>query len=149
MATHIYTVHERGAPENGDTIFVREGFSIFAFIFGVLWLWFHRAWFAGGMLLIAVALLALLPQWTGMDLILSAGLRLVIGFGVGVFGFDLWRDALDRRGYDFKGVVAAGSKEEAELRYFARGADKTAVAVKDDPMTPSPPVSSPSPIMTA
>ena len=147
MGSRIYTVYERGKTAKGDTVFVPEGFSIFAFIFGVLWLWFHRAWFAGGILLALVAVLMLLPGTIGLDPVMALGARLVLGFAVGVFGFDLWRDSLERRGYEFKGVVSAGSKDEAELRYYARQAEAASAAVEADP-APPPPAFPPSPIMT-
>ena len=46
MATQLYTVHERGGVE-GEVEFVREGFSVLAFLFTFAWLWMQRAWLAG------------------------------------------------------------------------------------------------------
>jgi hypothetical protein len=115
----IYTVHERGGPE-GEVAFVREGFSLWAFLFSFVWLWAQRAWLAGFLTLVALLLLAVARTAIGIAPPLALALQLAVAVGVGLFGHDLRRAALTRRGYVETGVVAAGGLDEAELRYFAR-----------------------------
>ena len=135
MTTHVYTVYERGAPEEGDAVFVREGFSIFGFVFSFFWLFFHRAWFAGFVVLMLWLLIIGAPFYYDLNVALAAGLRLVLLLAVGVFAFDLWRDALERRGYVFRDVAVGGNREEAEMRYYARfaGPEDTAPGGEEPP----------------
>ena len=65
----VYTVH---APAGANPVvdgrtdrfaFVRDGFSIWAFLFGLLWLLYHRLWLAAlGYLMLFVAAFAALWQ---------------------------------------------------------------------------------------
>ena len=119
MATQLYTVHEKGGVE-GEVEFVREGFSILAFLFTFLWLWVHRAWLAGFVVLAVDALLALFQSSLGVPEYLFIAIQIAISMGVGIFGQDLYRSALERRGFTETGVATGESLEEAEMRYFGK-----------------------------
>lgn len=114
-----YTVHQKEGVEDA-TVFVREGFSIWAFLFGFLWLFYHRAW--GPALL--TLMLALMLQWLEKNgqmpeftlAMLQFGLQLWIGFEAR----DWQREALAARGYRLADVVMETSEERAELRYYER-----------------------------
>lgn len=101
------------------TEFVKDGFSGPAFLFGPLWLIWHRLWQP---LVAVVAVLALveLVLWAvgageGTDPLPLLIADLAIGFeGSG------WRlSQLERQGFREAAVLRAASLDECELRYFA------------------------------
>jgi hypothetical protein len=118
----IYTVHapidlQAGSVETAERLlFVKEGFCWPALIVPLFWLLFRRMWIV---LAIFVALLIgveLVRRMTGL-----AGVSLLIvllALFLGVVGNDLRRWTLARRGYFLIDVVEAGSRDEAEIRYF-------------------------------
>lgn len=114
-----YTVHHKEGV--GDsTVFIREGFSIGAFLLGFLWLFYHRAW-APALLLLALVLLVRLLETRGILSPLSTDmLQLALGYWAGMEGRDWQREALERRGWRFTDIVVAENEERAELRYFER-----------------------------
>ena len=68
-----------------------------------------------------VAMLFLFYEFFGVVTNLVGGwlaARLIKGHGLGLWGNDLRRAALARRGYVERAVVCARNREEAEQRYF-------------------------------
>jgi hypothetical protein len=119
-----YTVYEpRPAPEDVDEraaglVFVKEGFSFYAFLVPPLWLAFHRLWIelavyvavslaAGGLIALAG-----MPQETAS--LAALAINLVLGYEAR----DLYRRALERRGYVLRAVVSGRGQDECELRFF-------------------------------
>ncbi len=140
-----YVVYQ---PQSGDaearaanTRFVRDAFSWLALVFPLLWLAFHRLWFAVALVLVAsvgVFLLGGIPglAWTIVPL------DLLIGLYVAVEGAAWRMAAAERSGLSAVGVVEATSLQDAELRFFhgravsaARGTDGIG-AVKPRPLQP-------------
>ncbi len=120
MRTKIFTVHENAAiAEPADrAMLVREGFSVWAFTFTVIWLVMHRLWVEAlaFMLLLGMAVYAAKTYGIG-----EAGQGIVQLFLTVMLGFlahDLERAALARRGYRMTGVVAAESELAAERRFY-------------------------------
>ena len=96
-------------------LLVREGFSWAAFLFGVLWLLWHRLWLAVlGYLLLALALALLLPAGAP-SLVGSLALQFLLGSHAG----DLRRRMLARCGYRTEEVVAARDLDRATARLLA------------------------------
>lgn len=126
----IYTVHV-GAQDKGlqhKPVFVKEGFSIMAFLFPLLWTVYRRLW---GPMLIVLAfdmfLYAMLkghsfgrPSLGAVDL----GFRLLIGFQAN----DWLRASLQRKGYLLTDVSAADSLLRAQQRYLERFVATSAAA---------------------
>ena len=120
----IYTVHEPGHPAQGiearaDTIeFVKEGFTIWGFLFGPLWLLYNRAWLAFILTLILMAgVAAVLVQLELKDqapAIVDILVSLIIGFE----GNNILRWSLQRKGYALLGSVAGRNRLECERRFF-------------------------------
>ncbi|MEN3975361.1 DUF2628 domain-containing protein [Emcibacter sp. SYSU 3D8] len=125
--TKLYTVHEKGGVE-GEVEFVREGFSIWAFLFSFLWLWAHRAWLAGFAVLGLFLLLGFGQTALGVPEYLHIAIQVVIGIGAGIFGRDCYRAALTRRGFVETGVATGESIDEAEIRYFGKRLNQLAAA---------------------
>jgi hypothetical protein len=120
----VYTVHEPGIPEKSldersdEVVFVKEGFTLWGFLFAPLWLLFNALWFEFiGALLLAAAVTSVLTQLELKD---QAGgiayllLMLIVGFE----GNGLRRGRLERRGYVYLASVAGQSLEECERRFF-------------------------------
>jgi Protein of unknown function (DUF2628) len=91
-------------------LLIREGFSFWAFLFGPFWLFAHRAWLAGLVVLVGLVGVNLLPDPYGIALALAA--HLLLGFQ----GQDLRRWTLARRGWSLAHVVQAHSAEGALAR---------------------------------
>ena len=113
--TTVYTAHLRA---HTPPVLVHEGFAWGALVFGPLWLFAHRVWIAGILVLVADGLIAALP---------SAALRLALAVALawllGLFGQDLRRWSLARRGFVFAHVVAADGPDAALSRLLTRRPD--------------------------
>ena len=116
----IFNVYEK--PEASEpterVVLLREGFSVWAFLFHFFWLIANRLW------QVALGYVAVLVTWRmvghAMDLsllsigIVQFGLQLALGF----HAYDLQGWTLKRRGYRHAGILAAESELAAERRYF-------------------------------
>ncbi len=89
---------------------VPEAFSWGAALFGPFWLFAHRAWIPGVLVLCAQAVLAVTPPH-GVP-------TLALVWLLGLFGQDLRRWSLSRRGFVVSHVVAAPTVEAAAVRLF-------------------------------
>ncbi|WP_439580379.1 DUF2628 domain-containing protein [Elioraea sp.] len=110
----VWTVHVR---QGHDTILVREGFAVLAFLFPMLWFLVNRMWLV---LLLYVALGAMLGAATQAlpEAVIAAG-ALTVQLLVGFHARDLRRWTLQRRGWRLLGVVAAkGGEDEALARLY-------------------------------
>lgn len=120
----IYTVHEPERPMQGiearadSIVFVKEGFTIWGFLFAPLWLLYNRLWlefavalFVAGGVAAALMEFGLKQQAAGIaDLLLA----LIIGFE----GNNLIRWRLQRKGYALIASVAGRNRLECERRFF-------------------------------
>jgi len=106
-----FTAHTRA--DRGPELLV-EGFRWGAFLFGPLWLAWHRAWVPA--VLAAAALIGIAQVPAGaLRTVLLAAFALILG----LTGNDLRRWSLARRGYLLADVVAARDAEAALARYLA------------------------------
>jgi hypothetical protein len=120
----IFTVHypptPGGQPPPEKIVFLRDGFSTPAFIFGPFWLLWRRAWIAaaGWTLLLAAIAGAGAALKIPSEAMSWAGLAtaLILGFE----GDRILAWSLQRRGYVEGDVVIGDNEEEAEEVYFGR-----------------------------
>jgi hypothetical protein len=103
----VYTVHIRAET---PPALVPEGFCIWAFLFGPFWLLFQRAWIPAALAFAAAAAGAALPPTVRP----AAGLAGSIT--IGLFGRDLVRWSLERRGFVLAHVVVARDSDAALVR---------------------------------
>lgn len=120
---HIYTVHakEGGAIDAlGDVHFVREGFNIFAFLFGFIWALYHRCWLFA---LILFGLLFSIDMLFRAELLSQAGVQVAtIGVSViaGMMGNDARRASLIRRGFKLIDITTGENMIRSQQRFFDR-----------------------------
>jgi hypothetical protein len=122
----VYTVHAPpvdGTDVRGTTdkfVFVRDGFSFWAFVFGPVWLLYQRLWLAfAGYMVLSIALevvLTLLHAGSGMRSIVM----LLIAVLMGLEAATLRRWTLSRGKWRQLDVVVADDEEAAERRFFDR-----------------------------
>ncbi|HEX3859317.1 MAG TPA: DUF2628 domain-containing protein [Pseudolabrys sp.] len=142
-----FTVHEP-PPRKGDTatdpqriVFVRDGFYVWAFLLGPLWMLVHRLWLV---LVLYIALnigldvgFHLLGASPAIHYAVTALLALLIGFEAAT----LWRWTLTRRRWKTLGFVVAEDMELAERRFFAAWTARASAAAPA--VTPEPSFSAP------
>lgn len=120
--TKIYTVHINPALTHASekAEFVREGFDIFAFIFGPLWALYHRLWLEALIIFSVIGTLAIAEQngWLAVPVVMVV--NIAFRFFIGVQAGDLKRNALSRRGYIMSDVVVGDNELRAQQRYFDR-----------------------------
>ena len=118
----IYTVHidaKHNAPID-DAVFIKEGFSVWAFLFHMLWLAYHRTWMWAGIVLAFFLIAGALEQQELVPVVYSAIAQFGFQIYIGLTGQDWRRKALDARGFTFAGVVSARDDIEAHQRFFDR-----------------------------
>lgn len=92
-------------------VLLREGFSLWAMLFGPLWLLAWRAWIPAVLVFCAEVALGLLTAGS-VRVVASWGLAWLIGLS----GRDMVRWSLARRGYTLAHVVAARNADAALAR---------------------------------
>ena len=115
----VYMAMTPAGAENFDkVVFLRDGFSIGAFVLGPFWLLWNRAYAAAAVWLALMALVAfggtalgIAPAATGL---INLALSLVLGFE----GVRLVAWTLERRGFRQSALVACDNAQEAEEVYF-------------------------------
>jgi hypothetical protein len=120
----VYTVHvpassssERGSLERA--VFLRDGFSWGAFLFGPLWLAWRKAWLVALLWAIFLAALAGLGAALDLDQFGIGTLGLAAAVVLGFEGSRLVAWSLERRGYAEAALQVADTIDEAEEVFFA------------------------------
>jgi hypothetical protein len=97
---------------------VREAFSWGALFFGWVWLLLHRAWIPAVLLLAGTIVVLLLTPAAARPLV-AAGIAVLQG----LFGNDMRRWSLERRGFACAHVIAARDEDGALVRLLDRRPD--------------------------
>src|SRR5690606_24655547 len=100
------------------TVFVRDGFTVLAFLVPLLWFLWHRMWIEAGLMLAVMLVLAGLDTMSSLPF-LAGFASLLVSFALGLEAPALRMAALRRRGWHAWGVVEASNRREAEWRYAA------------------------------
>jgi len=120
----VFTVHEpprRAADAVSDPeriVFVREGFSFWAFLFTVLWMARYRMWLVLVLYLVIAGLVETALRLAGVGVTGIALAGLAIALLVGMEAATLRRFALRRRSFRDIGIVSGADREDAERRFF-------------------------------
>ena len=137
----VYTVHapvaglREGHIATDKFVFVRDGFSFWAFLLGPAWLLWHRLWLAFlGYIVVTTAsavALSLLHASGGSRLVVMVLTALLMGFEAA----SLQRWTFSGRKWRQLDIVVADNEEAAERRFFDRwtarqrglGSDQSAI----------------------
>lgn len=123
-------VRNRSAADHADRfVFVREGFSFGAFLFGALWMLWRRLWLAVVIYVALVVILQIGLLAFGISAPTRAAVHVLIHLLVGMEASSLRRWTLMRRGWRDCGVVIADDLEMAERRFFDARAGRPAAAM--------------------
>jgi Protein of unknown function (DUF2628) len=118
----IYTVHQpplgAGAAEPYRFVFVRDGFSWWAFLVTPLWMLRHRLWLALAVYLLVSAALDVGLRALGASVFTLVLAGLLISLLAGLEAGTLRRSKLARRHWRNIGVVTGDDVEDAERRFF-------------------------------
>lgn len=106
------------ADQMEDTVFLKDGFMLFAFIFTGFWLLSKRLWLAFLVFLAVWAAIAIGGRMIGLHP-LSLGLaQALIGLYLGLEGHGLVERKLLKKGWSFAGVVEGRDIGTVERRFF-------------------------------
>ena len=119
----IFTVH---VPPNvpdptkraDRTVFVREGFSVPAFVFGPLFFLYRRLWVAALAWCVAAVLLGFLAHLLQLPRSSGTLLFVLLALITGLESGTARRAALERRGYILAALLTALTRDEAEIAFF-------------------------------
>jgi uncharacterized protein DUF2628 len=120
----IYTVHQppleagAAAAEPYRFVFIRDGFSWWAFLLTPLWMLRHRLWLALAIYLLVTAALDVGLRALGASMLTLVVASLLISVLVGLEAGTLRRFKLARRHWRNIGVVTGDEREDAERRFF-------------------------------
>ena len=139
----VYAVFEPPIRQRGDLIerdssdrlvFLREGFNLWAFLFGPLWMIRRRLWLV---LIVYAAVIAGLEfglRRLGIAWPARLEVYLLIELLIGIEAANLRAATLVRRGWRDCGIVLADGLELAERRFFdARAARRRAATTPPSP----------------
>jgi hypothetical protein len=120
-----YTVHEpplragAAAPVPERYVFVRDGFSFWAFLLGPLWMLRHRIWLVLVLYAVISGVFFLVLAIAGAPGSIIGLVGFLIALLIGLEAGTLRRFTLRRRGWKNVGVVTGKDREDAERRFFA------------------------------
>ena len=120
----IYTVHQpplgsgETATEPYRFVFVRDGFSWWAFLLTPLWMLWHRLWLALLIYLLVAAAVDVGLRALGASIFMLVVAGLLISLLAGLEAGTLRRFKLARRHWRNVGVVTGDDFEDAERRFF-------------------------------
>jgi hypothetical protein len=140
----VYTVYQPplsaadNLPVTDRFVFVRDGFSWWAFLLTPLWMLRHRLWLVLTVYVLVLAgidaALHVLGASTFSIVVVSALVSLFVGLEAGT----LRRFTLSSRGWRNVGIVSGHDAEEAERRFFDAWVRRTAAQRSAPPETPAP-----------
>jgi hypothetical protein len=124
----------RSATDHTDRfVFVREKFSIWAFLFGALWMIWRRLWLVLLVYLVAMGVVGYGLERLEIAWPARAAIYVLIQFLIGLEAVSLRRWTLVRRGWRDRGIVIGDDIESAERRFFDARPSRPA----SDPLMPA------------
>ena len=101
-----------------DVTLLKEGFSLWAFLFSIFWFLYHKMWKESGALFVVSIALSVFEESKMIDgsgkLMIEVMLGLVIACNA-----NYWLlGALQKKGYEFKGLVFGSDLINAKMRFI-------------------------------
>ncbi len=147
----VYTVHQPPAwsagrsPDAERFVFVRDGFSFWAFLLAPLWMLWHRMWLVLAGYIVVVAALEAPMVVFGLSRAAISVVGLFIALLVGLEASTLRRLSLRRCGWSNVGIVSGDDLEDAERRFFEAWLRRSSTPSAAAGPPPLPGVAPPSP----
>jgi hypothetical protein len=119
----VFTVHQPSPRKNEEAApperftFVRDGFYVWAFLLGPLWMLWHRLWLVLVIYLVGTAAIQVALWALGVWGAVKFAVGILIGILIGCEAGTLRRWSLRRR-WTNVGLVVAPNQETAERRFF-------------------------------
>ena len=134
----VYTVHAP-ATDSADFratdrfTFVRDGFHVWAALFGVVWLAWHRLWLAliGWIVLMIVIDVGMVRLGVGGTAVFLVDALLALLLGFEAASLERW--TFSRRNWHQLDIVVADDQEAAERRFFDRWTAGQRASSNDQP----------------
>jgi hypothetical protein len=132
----VYTVHapvtnRSGLAATDGFTFVRDGFHLWAALFGIVWLAWNRLWLALIGLIVATAAIDTAMATLGVGGTTIFLTNVLIALLLGFEAASLQRWTLSRRNWRQLEIVVADDEESAERRFFDRWTAKQRGIVND------------------
>lgn len=131
-----FTVHMK-APSGDrtkdalDAVFIPEGFALFALLFPILWMLFHRMWLILMSFIVVTGLLEYGANFVGH---IIPGIFLLVASVLFAFEANaLRRWTIEGKGYRMVGIASGRSLSDAEQRFFETWSEGTAAPVRSLP----------------
>jgi hypothetical protein len=120
----VYTVHEpplkadQLQPDPERFVFVRDGFSFWAFLLAPFWMLWRRLWIVFVLYLIVVAGLQIILTTVNASTTVMVTASVLLSLLVGLEAATLRRFTLARRRWTNVGIVVGDDLESAERRFY-------------------------------
>lgn len=101
-----------------DYVFIKEGYSFFAGLFGPYWSLANKMWVEAAAHIGAMIILSIIMDMIGFNAEAISSTMMISNIIFGLFARDLQRFHYDRRGYDMVSVVNGKSYLECETSFF-------------------------------
>ena len=118
MAIYVVMAPAGDGEDSEKVVFLRDGFSIAAFVFGPFWLFWNRAYLAAALWLGLMTMLAVGGTALGVRPEATALLNLALSLALGFEGVRLIIWTLERRGLRQSAIIACDNALEAEEVFF-------------------------------
>lgn len=106
------------ADQLGRTVFLKDGFSIYAFVFTGLWLLSRKLWLAFVVFAVIWAGVAFGGSYFGFNPVALTVVQLLLGLYLGLEGNVLAERKLLAKGWTLAGVVEGRDIDSVERRFF-------------------------------
>jgi Protein of unknown function (DUF2628) len=115
-----YSVLAREGDNPGETaVFIREGFSWWAFVLPPLWALYHRHFVLAAILVLATVVLDQLAKTLPNAMVWSVAMQFLFAVVIGFNAASLRKFFLQARHFRVISAVTADNSSEAEIRFFA------------------------------
>lgn len=112
---NIYAIYINPEQKNNNFVIVEESFSWTAALLSVFWALYHKMWLP---VIIAIAINVVAKTIDIAELTLA--LKLIIMLIFGFFAANIRGNYLIRNNYKLEDIIVAGSRIEAELKFYTR-----------------------------
>lgn len=118
----IYSIYSKSAGDDTDPIIIKQGFSIWAAIFNVLWALYHRMWSIAAVTLFvafSISYFQVVTELKQLAYLIDIATMAVFGF----FASEIREFHAGLKGYELTDVIVAADDDEAEMKYTMRIAE--------------------------